>query len=298
MLARVKLGVICALAAAALYGLIPNFVRAAFNHGVPSVEATLFRTTVIAVAFGLIAAVQGERFYIPPAARLSFAGQAASTLVISVAYLASVQFVPVGLAVIIFFSFPVLIVLIAPLVERQRLKAWRVGVALAAFFGLVVAIGPSFDSLDLRGVGLALLAALGGVMQFLTGRAMSRHLKPAVFGALVHAAIWPFTLAVALLVGGGKLAMFSGTAEAHTALIFLAGVAAVYVVAYMLQMLSLRFAPAVTVAPFYNLEPVVTTLCAAWLFGERLSSNQYAGGGIVLAVLVLSSFLSSRETMA
>ena len=57
----------------------------------------------------------------------------------------------------------------------------------------------------------------------------------------------------------------------------MAGVGAIYVVAYMVHMLSLRFAPASTVAPYYNLEPVMTTLVAAVLLGERLNLNQYAG---------------------
>ena len=52
------------------------------------------------------------------------------------------------------------------------------------------------------------------------------------------------------------------------------------------------------VAPFYNLEPIVTTAFAALLFGEILTPNQYAGGGIVLAALVVSSLLGKRENRA
>ncbi len=111
-------------------------------------------------------------------------------------------------------------------------------------------------------------------------------------------AIWPATLLVALYFGEGALQMMPGGAGAAGGLYFLFGVAAVYVAAYMLQMSSLRFAPASTVAPFYNLEPIVTTICAGLLFGERLTFNQYAGGGIVLAALVVSSLLGSRETRA
>ncbi len=73
----------------------------------------------IAVAFALIAVVQGESFRIPRAAMAAFAGQAIATLVISVSYLASVQFIPIGLAVIIFFTFPVLIMLASPVVEGK-----------------------------------------------------------------------------------------------------------------------------------------------------------------------------------
>lgn len=59
----------------------------------------------------------------------------------------------------------------------------------------------------------------------------------------------------------------------------------------MVHMLSLRFAPASTVAPFFNLEPVVATLVAVILLGERLQINQYVGGGLILAALLLSSLI-------
>ncbi len=292
------MGIGCALLAAALYGLVPNFVRGAFNHGIPAVEATFFRTTVIALVFALIAILQREKFHIPRAARKMFAGQALATLVISVSYLASVQFIPVGLAVIIFFSFPVFLMLLSPLVEGHFPSLWQILIALLAFTGLIIAIGPSFGELDVRGVGLAVLAALGGVIQFFTGRSISRHMTPAVFGSLVHIVIWPATLLVALLAGDGTLQFLSGGDDTGIGVYFLIGVAAVYVVAYMAQMLSLRYAPASTVAPFYNLEPIVTTVFAGLLFGERLTFNQYGGGGIVLAALVISSLLRSRETPA
>jgi drug/metabolite transporter (DMT)-like permease len=298
MKSQVQLGVACALCAAGLYGLVPNFVRGAFNNGIPPVEATLFRTTVITLAFALLATLQGERLRVPREALAVFSGQAAATLIVSVSYLASVQFIPVGLAVIIFFTFPVLIMLVSPLVEGRSPGMWRILIAILAFIGITVAIGPSFAGLDLRGVGLATLASLGGAAQFFTGRSISRYMRPAVFGSLVHLAIWPATLLVALYVGNGTLQLLPGNAGTVPGLYFLVGVAAVYVVAYMLQMLSLRYAPASTVAPFYNLEPILTTVFAGLLFDERLTINQYAGGGIVLAALVISSLLPSQEAGA
>ena len=92
--------------------------------------------------------------------------------------------------------------------------------------GLVVAIGPSFSELDIRGIGLATLASLAGVVQFFTGRSISRYLKPAVFGSLVHIVIWPATLLVALYVSEGTLQMMPGGAGTATGFYFLLGVAA------------------------------------------------------------------------
>lgn len=292
---RAGLGIACALGAASLYGLVPNFARAAFVNGVPGIESTLFRTFVISIVFAVIAIVQNERLTIPKGAMPSFAGQALATFLVSASYLASVQFIPVGLSVIIFFLFPVLIMLLAPVVEGRSPGLFRLAVALVAFCGLAIAIGPSFEDLDIRGIVLAAIASAGATLQFFSGRSISRYMPPAAFGSLVHLVILVPILLIALATGSGSLQMLPGGSATGLGLVFMCGVAAVYVIAYMVHMLSLRFAPASTVAPFFNLEPVVTTAIAAAILDERLQLNQYAGGGLVLAALGASAFLGRGE---
>jgi drug/metabolite transporter (DMT)-like permease len=51
------------------------------------------------------------------------------------------------------------------------------------------------------------------------------------------------------------------------------------------------------VAPFFNLEPVMTTVVAAAILGERLAANQYAGGGLVLIALVLAGLQGKAKRM-
>lgn len=278
-----------------MYGLVPNFVRTAYVNGIPPIESTLFRTFLIAVAFAILAVIRGERFSVPRPALPSFIGQSISTFMVSTGYLASVQFIPVGLAVIIFYFFPVLIMLCAPVVEGRNPGMLRILVALAAFGGLAVAIGPSFESLDIRGILLAVAATLGATLQFFSARSISSYMTPSVFGSLVHMIILPAVLAVALYAGNGEMQFLPGGAATATGLSFMAALGVLYVVAYMIQMLSLRYAPASTVAPFYNLEPVVATAFAALVLGERMLINQYAGGCIVLAALVASSLIGKLK---
>jgi len=295
MINRAGLGIACALGAAALYGFVPIFVRAAYINGIPPIESTLFRTFLISVVFAIIAIVQNERLAVPKAAIPSFIGQSVATFFVSVAYLGSIQFIPVGLAVIIFYLFPVLIMVLAPAVERRSPGLVRILIAGVAFGGLAVAIGPSFEDLDIRGIALAALAAAGATLQFFSGRAISRYMAPAVFGALVHMTILPPVLLIAVMAGSGTLRFLPGGSADHIGLVFLVAVAVVYIIAYMAHMLSLRFAAASTVAPVFNLEPVVATAVAAIALGERLQMNQYAGGGLVLAALVASTLLGRRK---
>jgi drug/metabolite transporter (DMT)-like permease len=292
---RAGLGIACALAAAALYGIIPNFSRAAFENGVPAVESTFLRTSAIAVVMAILAVLRGESFLVPRQGWPSFLAQSLSTITISVCYLASVQFVPVSLAVLIFFTFPVLVLLVAPLVEGHPPGLLRIGIALMAFVGLAIAIGPGIDRLDWRGLLLAAVSSVAACLQFFSGRALSRHLGPAALASVVHLFIWPATLAIVLLHNGGTIGFFSGGGVTSAGYGFLASLSAIYCVAYAVHLLSLRMAPASVVAPYYNLEPIVTTAVAALILGERLSLSQYTGGALVLGALLVASAIERAE---
>jgi len=288
------LGIACALAAASIYGLIPNLARAGFENGVPGVEATLVRTTVIALVLGGVVLLHGESFKLPRAAWPSFAMQAVATAVVSVGYLWSVQYIPVGLAVIIFFTFPVVILLAAPLVEGHPPGLFRILIACVAFAGLAIAIGMDIGSLHWGGLALAAASSAGATLQFFSGRSMSRYLPPAVFGSLIHVVIWPATLAIALWWGGGRLAILTPDQVTILGYAAVIGLGLVYVGAYFTQMQALRNAPASVIAPYFNLEPVVTTLVAAIALGERLTPNQYIGGALVLAALAAAGLPERR----
>jgi drug/metabolite transporter (DMT)-like permease len=292
---RAGLGIALALAAAALYGLIPNFSRAAFENGVPAVESTFLRTSLIAVVMAIVAVLRGESFAVPRAGWPSFLVQAVSTAAISICYLASSQYVPVSLAVLIFFTFPVIVLLVAPTVEGHRPGLLRVAIAVMAFIGLAVAIGPGIDRLDWRGLALAAVSSIGATLQFFSGRALSRHLAPAAFASVVHIFIWPITLAVALIYSGGTILFFPGGGVIGPGYGFLFSLCAIYCAAYAIHMLSLRMAPASVVAPYYNLEPIVTTAVAALVLGERLSLSQYVGGGLVIGALAVASIVERVE---
>src|SRR5689334_22896325 len=104
MVTKAGRGIAAALVAAAIYG------------SVPAVESSFFRTSMIAVVLGAGAVARNASFIVPPAGWRSFSLLAMATLAISMSYLAAVQFIPVALAVIIFYTFPILILVSAPLV--------------------------------------------------------------------------------------------------------------------------------------------------------------------------------------
>jgi drug/metabolite transporter (DMT)-like permease len=292
---RARPAILFALTAASLYGLIPSFVRAAYENGIPAVECTLARTTFLAFALGGLALLRRERLAIPAAARPSFLLQVVATAMISIGYLASLQFIPVGLAVIVFYTSPIMILLVAPVVEGTRPSLARLAVGLIGFAGLVVALGSSLAGLDWRGLALAALGAAGYALQFFSGRALTRHLSPSAMASLVHAAVWPIALGVVLWQNGGAIRLLDPKAIAVSGYFFLAAVALCYTFGYVIHMLALRYAPASVIAPVFNAEPIVTTGAAALVLGERLSLHQYVGGFIVLSALAAAALIAQLE---
>ena len=292
---RAGFAVALALLAASFYGLIPSCVRLAYESGVPPLESTLFRTSFVIIALGCFALSRRERLVIPRAALAPFLLQASATAMISVGYVASLQFIPVGLAVIIFYTCPIMILIAAPLVEGTRPRLVRFATALWGFAGLLVALGFSLEGLDLRGVALAAIGAIGYALQFFSGRALTRHLSPSVMASLVHAAVLPVVLGIALWQNGGTIRLIGGVGISVEGYASMAGVTLCYVLGYLFQMLALRYAQASVIAPMFNVEPIVTTAVAALLLGERLSLHQYVGGLMVLGALAAASLIARRE---
>ena len=202
-------GILFALLAASIYGLVPNIARHAFEQGIPALESVVVRTVAVVVILGGFALMTGASFRVPYKARAGLMLQILATIMVSSCYIASIQFIPVGIAVLIFFTFPVIIALAAPLVEGHAPSSPLVGLAILAFAGLAIAIGPQFTSLNPLGLVLAALSSLGCALQFFSGRMMAGQLQPAPFAALVHLAVLPAVTMLMLWVGQGEVKIAS-----------------------------------------------------------------------------------------
>lgn len=297
MNARRGPAILMALAATSFYGGVPPVTRLAIDSGASPLDATFVRTVVMIVVLSIAAVAMRQSFTLPRRLWPAFAGQVAATLVISVGYLASVAFIPVSLAVVLFYTFPIIILSVAPVIDREPFGAGRLAIVLLGFTGLVLAVGLDVGTLDWRGIALAIASAIFYAVQFFTGRRLVGEVSPTVFGSLVHMAIWPATLGLSLWTGGGTIGVFPGGPAQPMALTWILAGSAGYLGGYILQMLALRNASPAVVAPVFNWEPIVSIALAIVVLGERLTMIQYAGVALVIGALVLAS-MSGRRNLA
>ncbi len=289
-------GILFALCAAMVYGLAPPFTRLAYENGIPPLETTTWRTAVLVIVFALVVIAGRISIRVPPGAGLTLALMCLSTGMISIGYLGSVQYIPVSLAVIIFFTFPIVILLLSPLMEGRALSPLRLAIGTLAFAGLVIAIGPGLGRLNPLGLGLAAIASCGATIQFFSGRALSRKMQPLAFGLIAHAILLPVVGGVVFWLNNGQFMSLSETSRVATiGWIALLIVAMTYAGGYFCHMMSVKSAPASVVAPFFNLEPVTSIAAAVVFVGEQPSVNQLAGGALVLSALLAAGLTGTRQ---
>lgn len=206
---------------------------------------------------------------------------------ITLGYMSSVAYIPVGLAALIFYLFPLVLLAYEAIRDRRRPGIRRMIAFSLAFVGLALALGPSIENLDMRGVALAFMGGLGTVVLFIGGQKASETMGPLSIGAAANVIILP--------VMAGIMFALDSFALPNTELGWMALLAAC--VAYLLgvsgQLAAVRFAKASEAALVHNIEPVVSIAIAWFVLNEILSPIQLAGVGLVIISITYGSRLSA-----
>ena len=281
---RVRAGMALAAVGAGSYGVITTFSRLSYEAGGTPWTVVLIRFLAGTGFFGCLLLLKGGRFAVPladlPRLLLVGAGYAAMTF----GYLSAVAFIPVSLAALIFFTFPLMVAALSRRVEGRPLSAAEACLYPLAFLGLALAIGPSLGTLDWRGIALALFGAAGSATIFLSsGPAVARlGLLPLAFHSSLFGGLM---VALAYLILGQ--ALFPATPLGWTGL---GGATLFYLLAVVAQLMAIGLRGAAGSAIVFNLEPLVSIGCAALLLGERLTLLELCGAGLVLASILAAAW--------
>ena len=195
--------------------------------------------------------------------------------------IAAVQFIPIGLAALLFFTFPPLITLGEACLQRRIPAGLQLLAVLAAFVGLAMMLGVSFETAHPLGIALSLSASIATTVNVIgSARVLPRGDRWVMFwhmalvAALTLIAVAVATDAVILPTEpGGWAGMFG------VALLQASSIPLFYVAIH-------HIGPAKS-AVLTNLQPVISIVAAYLLFGEILTPLQSAGAALVLGGIML-----------
>ncbi len=202
--------------------------------------------------------------------------------------LQSVALLPVSIAILAYFVYPLLTGLAGAATGIDRV-GWRaLAAALTAFIGLGMMLGFHLEDLAPLGLASAFIAAIARVVTLLATRAW-------LFQADARLTTWysmvPST--GVYLIAIAFIGSFSAPASAGGWVAFLGVTITTTLSTLMIYISTNRIGPFRT-ALIMNLEPLLTALLSMALLGETMSPIQGAGAALMIASLVAFQVLRVR----
>ncbi len=261
------------------YGINIPAARVAGLGGVNGSNLAAQRSLLFAILLAAAITLMGKSFRIQfgESRRIILLGLCAG--LVAICYLSSLTYVPVAMAVTVFYTFPLILLLAAPFTGGGRITGWRMVAFAIAFTGIVVAVGPSMDGLDWRGLALAFFAAFASAAMFLLASTLKQDRIILLFW--IQVAACAVLLPTAVMTGLPSLETISGVWLA------VALSAAGFYIGFICQFTAAPHLKPATIGLLFLIEPVVAIISAAVFLGETLTPLQYAGVALVIAGLAI-----------
>ena len=264
------------LGAAVLLGLAIAVSRYAYDGGTNGLTIAGLRCAVAAVLLAGLCVATRRRLALPAPILLHCYGNGVLFSIMSYGNVGSVQFIPVGLAALLFFTYPPIVAASGALLLRDPVSPAKALAIGGAFVGLALMLGVSVGSTDPRGIALARAAAFGAAINAHWLVRRLRHVDGVVM--TFHITVGAAVVLAAATLGSGSLAW----PDAVHGWWGLAGVVGFQSIGLPLYFLGIQRIGAVRGTMITNVQPVVSIVAAWLLFGELLTPVQLLGGAMVL----------------
>jgi drug/metabolite transporter (DMT)-like permease len=271
------------------------FGKLAYDAGV-SVDALLL------VRFGLagglllfVALARGSLRNLPPRAVLTGLGMGVFGYAAqSALYFSALARMDASLVALILYLYPILVMVAAIALRRERASRRRVSALAIALIGIgLVLSGALSGRFDGVGVLLALGAPVVYTGYILVGDSLTADVPPLALTALVCTGAFGTFLVLGFFRG-------IDLGFAPVGWLWLAAVALISTVAAILLFFAGMARVGPSIASILSIfEPVVTVTAAALVFGEKLSATQWVGGALVLSAVLIVQWQTqpSRQSL-
>lgn len=295
---RPRLGYLLVIFGAVLFGINGAVSRVAMRAGLTPESLTTLRITGATVVFVLAALIWRRSALRPPkgSSLLLVAGLGLVGVVsLQLTYNIAINRLPLGIALLIEYLAPVLVVLWVRFVRGEHVRNRMWAAVLLSLVGIAT-VGQVWNGLafDTLGIVMALLAAVSFATYFLLGE---HHVG---FDDPLRVILWAFAFATIVMNAIApiwKIGTLSGDAallgslDDHAlplALVVAWIVLLGTVTPFFVQLLALRHLPATVVTVVATLEPVIAVILGWAWFRESLNGIQLIGGVLVMTGIALA----------
>ena len=285
-------GTALTFAAAIAFAGNSTAAKLAYEDGANPLTFLTMRSVLAGLLVVTIVLLTGRSLHMPLRRRIAALGIGVLATVYSYGLLSAIQFIPVALAVLIFYTFPLLTSLYTWISGREKPTMASIAALVVAFVGLVLALDVEGGHLNIEGVSLAFIAALGLTAVVLLNNRMvgASDPHPVTFHMMVSMTV--ISVIVALLSDGYTLPN-SGSGWFHLTL-----GTSLYAIAIVTIFIAFALAGTIATSLTMNVEPVSSVILGFLVLGQALTAWQIAGVALVIAAVLSVRLADMRRTHA
>ena len=273
------IGIILIAISATSFGTLAIFGRYAYNDGMNIYTVLFLRFGISASFMTVILLLRKEHFprgqilaQLVGMGALGYVGQ-------SFMYLTAINYASAGLVALLLYLYPFFVAILATIFLHEKITRIKTIALILALFGTALTVGPV--SGQLIGALMAITAALIYSIYIIVGTNVMKHVSPVQSSTVIFASAGA-VYGLLTLVNG---AQFPASNSGWLAMLGIIVVSTIIPVVTFLAGLE-RIGPT-NAAMLSTLEPVVTVLLAAWLFGDKLLPIVMLGGGLILVAVIM-----------
>ena len=283
-------GVIFALVAGILFGLIGPTTKIAYNAGASVPIAIFLRYAVATIIILPFLPYQKNLFDVFKKNLKYFISISVGSIFLTLGLLTSVKFIEVSLTILIFCLYPIYVLIYSIIVDKEKILLSVKILFLITFIGIIMVLGPSFKVINLLGVTLAIVASLGATSMIIINQKMSsKGISPIPINIFINM----FNLIFFFIV---LKIFFSLDFDFPINIFLLILIPSIcYSFALLSQLIAIPKIGQSYTALFLYLEPVVGVLGAVFLLKENLQIYQIVGAVIVIISLLSASYITSKN---
>jgi drug/metabolite transporter (DMT)-like permease len=284
-----KLGIFLCLLSAVFFAFSITLAKMVYSYGMSPTTFAVIRAFSSVIISGGMAIYLGSLWRLPHSVRKEVLPVTVLFLMIAFGYPTAMKYVPASIASLTFYLFPLIILIIGAFKERRFPGIRRTSICLTAFVGLGVVLAPSLGDVQWQGIAAGVIAAVGVALYILKLPKIMAETNGMVLTVYVNS-----LNVVVLLVAAWLFGEFNFPTELTGWLAV--GVSGVfYGVATVMLVFAVKLTNPVTASTLSNLEPLVVTVLAAYLFAEFLEPVQYIGMVVVIGALMFASLRNAPE---
>jgi len=273
------IGILLIAISAASFGTLAIFGRFAYEDGMDIFTILFLRFGVSAAFMTIILLLRKEQF---PRGRilaqlvgmgaLGYVGQ-------SFSYLTAINYASAGLVALLLYLYPIFVAVLSTVFLNEKLTRIKVTALMLALFGTALTVGPAGG--QMAGILLAISAALIYSIYIIVGTNVMKHVSAVQSSTVIFAS-------AGIVYGLLTLSNGAHFPAGNSGWLTMLGIILISTIIPVVTFLAglERIGPT-NAAMLSTLEPVVTVLLAAWLFGERLMPIVLVGGGLILVAVIL-----------